>query len=285
MDREAMIAALIFGGSGSGGGGGADAPFVIRFTKQNNTIKTDKTSTEIGDALTAGKPMIALATGDIFGGTQADVIQLELANTETSLLGMGLEFVSKVAFYGDNNYATISAYRITGQVFLGSCAWTAYTDPIYVPRATSADDGKVLGVDSNGRWGVASDKGTPFEVEFTITGQPSGISYPVSVTVSLDDIYDAVQRGDRVFASVALGGDDVALGILSGMTAKSGGGYKTVTFEIIGLDSGLVTFGHATIEDDGGGNEDAYLEIFPLSAAQMTYDSTTQTLAIVDPLA
>ena len=47
MDREAMIAALIFGGSGSGGGGGADAPFVIKFTKQNNTIKTDKTSSVV----------------------------------------------------------------------------------------------------------------------------------------------------------------------------------------------------------------------------------------------
>ena len=283
MDREAMIAALIFGGTGSGGGGGADAPFVIKFTMQNNIPKSDKTATEINDALAAGKPIIALATEDVFGGSASYIVQLELANTGLSPLGNCIQFTSRAAVFEGGTTPTAKAYRLMGSYVLNDYAWAGYTEPIYLPRVTNSDNGKVLGVD-NGAWGAVTDKGAPFDVEFTITGLPSGTSYPVSVPVTLAAIYAAVRRGDRVFASVAWSASDYAMGALSVVTPNGNDGFDYVGYDINGLKGGTVVLGHAVIQDDGNG-EVASLDMVPLSAAQMTYDSATQTLAIVDPLA
>lgn len=280
MDREAMIAALIFGGSGSGGGGGADAPFVIKFTKQNNTIKTDKTSTEIGDALTAGKPMVALATRDIFGGNQADIIQFELANTEEFFIGSGIEFVSRAVFYGDNTYATISAYRITGKSILGSWSWEAHTDPIYLPRVTNSDDGKVLGV-SSGAWGAVADKGEPFYVTFTITGQPVSGVYPLSADKTLAEIDAAIDAGCDIIGQISLDGITIFTARTSAIEYDANDDLDFVSFSLMGILNGFPVLGVLEYPDSGS----IRLGMFPLSTAQMTYDSTTQTLAILDPLA
>ena len=288
MDRDAIIAAMIFAGSGSGGGGGADAPFVIKFTKQNNNIIADKTATEVNNAIAAGKTMIALATADLFGGSASHIVQLELSNTGSSVLGDCIQFSSRVTIYGGNTYPTVNAYRIMGVSILGDIAWTPFTDTAYLPPILSGDAAKILAVTdvSNKTVGWTVDKGAPFEVEFTITGQPSGTSYPVSVAATLASIYAALLRGDRVYASVAMSASDYAMGALSGLTPNGNGGLAGVCFDIISVlvGVGTVVLGHAVISDDGNG-EVASLDIIPLSTAQMTYDSGTQTLAIVDPLA
>ena len=272
MDREAMIAALIFGGSGSGGGGGADAPLVVTFSQSGSNWSCDTSGDDIKAAVAAGKSVYGIYNN-------ITVFQLTLCAKNSN----AIEF-STVVYTDVPSKKEI--WTLAGGKVLSQWIWKLSRTTL-TPAITNGNSGKILSVtnDADGTVGWVVDKGAPYEVEFTITGLPSGTSYPVSVAVSLADIYAAVQRGDRVFGSVGLSADDVALGAMSSFAWNGNGdGYVGVSFDIIGISNGMIVLGHAQISDDGNG-EVASLDLIPLSTAQMTYDSGTQTLAIVDPLA
>ena len=288
MDRDAIIAAMIFGGSGSGGGGGADAPLVVNFSKSGNNIVCDTSIADILTASAAGKIVYGIVPNSIADNSRINgtVGIFRLEGTATSL--NYVNFYSSSVFPTDG-YSTPMAFllRLNGSKVLFNDVWTYTAESVKVnANVTPANDSPTLtSIEIDDTTYKIVDKGEPYEVEFTITGQPSGISYPVSVTDSLANIYDAFQRGDRVFGSVALSAGDVALGTLSSVAPNGNlDGYVAVSFDIIGITEGMIVLGHAVIRDDGN-SEVATLEINPLSTAQMSYDSGTQTLAIVDPLA
>ena len=271
MDREAMIAALIFGGSGSGGSGlpdvtisdngkslkvvsGAwaaeDDEFVVTFTKNGSVWSADKGEDEIKAAITAKKRVFGKVNGASITEDNNIKMYTVIVPLEGTSASHGTVFGGALQSATNTVFCTFIVYGFVV---------TAYTKTVAIP-----------------------DSIVPFIVNFTITGLPTGTSYPVTVDVLLNDIYAAVQSGQRVIGSVALSAVNVALADLSGITWNANrDGYVAVDFNIIGLNGGVVTLGHANISDDGI-SETASLDIIPLSTAQMSYDSGTGTLAITE---
>ena len=281
MNKDAMIAALIFGGSGSGGGSvtPAEKMFVVNFSKENNAIVADKTKAEIEAAIAAGQTIAGLAPGTLFGDDNIPLVQLFLTNTQSaSGPSTYLYFQSGVYRYLPSE--TFATYQIEGVIAGGNLLWNGATKNMnYLPIVSGADNGKVLGV-SNGAWGAVADKGEPFYVTFTITGAAVDNIYPLSADKTILEIGAAITAGKNVIALCNMGGQDTPQANIID-TWFDNGSLLVVSFGMIGMLNGVPMMG--LILDNAGTS--ISLTVVPLSTAQMTYDSATQTLAIVDPFA
>ena len=272
MDRDAILAAMMFGGSGSGGGGGADAPLVVTFSQSGSTWSCDTSGDDIKAAVAAGKSVYGIYNNMY-------VFQLTLCTKNSN----AIEFSTVKSL--DAPAKTV-VWTLCGMKMASVWIWLSSERPL-PPVIANGDDGKILSVTSSaqGTVGWAVDKGEPYEVIFSITGQPSGTSYPVIANRTIAEITAAAAAGARVYGWVALSANQIALGALSGYAVDANDEVIAWAFDLLGLNGSTVILGHAQINALGGGSEQATLHIIPLSTAQMTYDSGTQTLAIVDPLA
>ena len=106
-------------------------------------------------------------------------------------------------------------------------------------------------------------------VTYTITGQPSGGVYPMSTDTAFTDIANAIISGREVKATFDGGTDVVILPAVSKGTDYVA--FSNVTFW--SNNWSVFQISHTS-------NEQASGKIVPLSTAQMTFDSTTNTLAI-----
>ena len=304
MDREAMIAALIFGGSGSGGGlpavTSADNGKILGV--KNGAWASDKaalivpimTMNDVGGAVSctmgdrlsgiyeayhAGKAVLftrPVANGENYVGVLQNIVLNNSTYTASAvLIGGENAYKKKVVVFAEGP-ATTTAW------IGGSTTFLTTADGSLLPAVTGSDNGKVLGV-ANGAWGAVADKGEPFYVTFTITGLPSDNVYPCSVDKTIADIVAAKAAGKNVIGTANLGGI-IGTAPLNAMIDDGQGGIDEVNFIVLGVMNGAPTMMTLNIIA-AHGTETAQLVMTPLSVARMTYDSDTQTLAIYDPLA
>ena len=267
MDREAMIAALIFGGSGSGGGGGADAPLVVTFSQSGSNWSCDTSGDDIKAAVAAGKSVYGIAATDY-------IFQLTFCTKNSNAIEFSTVKVS------DTPAKTV-VWTLSGGKMASVWIWKSSERPL-PPAIANGDTEKILSVSSGSDGTVEwrADKGTPFYVNFTITGQPVGNVYPLSADKTLAEIDAAIDAGYDVIGTCNLGGSDTPCARIASIEYGANDDLAMVAFYLIGFLNSALTYGVIRYNSNG-----ALLSTLPLSTAQMTYDSATQTLAIFDPLA
>ena len=277
MDRDAIIAAMIFGGSGSGGlpavtsadngkvlevangawgAGKADLQvnLTLNMTDPSNIIGTaDKTCQEIYEAYQAGKSIsVRYNSGGVnFVGMIAN-----------ATLSSGVYSVFAVLL---NHTFSTNYYVMYLGATSGLNAWTGQSVWLYSKPSTGIPKGDMA-------------TAIYYPVTFTISGQPTGNVYPLSCERTLAQIDAAIQANYNVIGICNIGGVDTPQAQISS-TAYNGqdGALSMVSFTILGLVGGTPTMGTVIYDSYG-----ATLTMTPLSTAQMTYDSGTGTLAITE---
>ena len=272
--------------------------FVATYTYTNSAWSCDKTFAEIKAAYDAGKLCLGLApNGDVkktifLNTANSSSIQWVSNYLEGNNHG-GIQYNRFVMHNSDDSIVVTSLSSTVlpsvtssdnGKILgVSSGQWNKVDPPTELPSVTSSDNGKVLGVD-NGGWGVTSDKGAPYEVEFTITGMPVGTDYPVSVTATIADISAALARGDRVFGFVSLQSGEIALAPLSGCRFDQNDEIDLVAFDLISrMSDGTIVEGHAFIEKSGG-SEIVGMILTPLTPLVVNYIITGLPVDNVYPM-
>lgn len=235
MDREAMIAALIFGGSGSGGGSGAEV-FVTTISYSAGGYLANHSASEIQTAYAAGKLCYAVYTdsGDTF------VFQLAGIKTNYAYFSRAIKFSS--------NNATITTLEVSNSGIAGFYAVTRSAS-ILVPA--------------------------PLIVNYTITGAPVGITYPLSADKTLSEMLAAKAEGREVISRIV-----TQDGTLEAPCTFYDASAIIMFSTVISFNNAYAVLEAQTI--DSSGSDLSLGHIVPISTAQMTYDSGTGTLAITE---
>lgn len=276
MDRDAIIAALIFGGSGSGGGlpavTSADNGKVLGVA--NGAWATDTAELTVAiTASSAGGAIIGTAdktAEEIYNAVQAGK-SVEFRWLPGGALGYFVGWVARAN--KSSSYYTITVLLVSTAKYM---AYVEITGSGYVA-------GTYLEIYSKPTGGIPkSDMATaiPYAVIFTITGQPVSGVYSLSANRTLTEINAAIDAGYDIIGACNIGGQDTPQARIAS-TAYTNGQLTFVGFTILGLVGGSPVMGMVEYDSIDG----ASLTMIPLSTAQMTYDSSTQTLSIVDPLA
>lgn len=142
-----------------------------------------------------------------------------------------------------------------------------------LPDVTDADNGKTLKV-VNGEW-TAVDM-SPFVVTYTISGTPTGNIYPLTFDHTMAEIEEAYSVGKEVITKITI--DSYQFEVRPSMHVT---GVIMANNTLFNPNLGTLT--HGTILHTYGIPTDiAKLYMFPINTSTMTYDSTTNTLAIED---
>lgn len=261
MDREAMIAALIFGGSGGGGlpavtssdngkslkvvsgaWAAADDEFVVTFTKNGSVWSADKGEDEIKAAITAKKRVFGKVNGSSITEDNNIKMYTVIVPLEGTSASHGTVFGGALQSVTNTIFCTFIVYGLVV---------TAYTKTVAIAPA-------------------------PLYVNFTITGAAVDNVYPLSADKTLAEIDAAIKAGADVIGTCNIGGQDTPQARIAS-TKYTNGDLSFVGFTILGTVGGSPVMG--VVEYDTNG---ASLTMIPLSTAQMTYDSGTGTLAITE---
>lgn len=141
-----------------------------------------------------------------------------------------------------------------------------------LPDVTVADNGKILKV-VNGEW-TAVDM-SPLVVTYTISGLPSGGVYPLTFDHTLAEINEAYNAGKEVIAKITINGYQFESQPTMHISVAIMASINMYNPDLQNLTNGTIL--HAYDEA-----EYAVLIMFPINTLTMTYDSTTNTLAIND---
>lgn len=265
MDRDAIIAAMMFGGSGSGGGSGlpdvtisdngkslkvvsgawaaADDEFVVTFTKSGAMWLSDYGQSDITNAVNAKKRVY----GKVNGGSITDDANVSHYSLLLPLEGTSTQY--GCVFGGALQSATNTVF-CTFVVY--GLVVTAYTKTVAIPDAIAP---------------------APFVVNYTITGQ-SGNTYTLSADATLAQILAAKAAGREIKAVLTTIEGTAELPLTTS-------GLTFVCFSMAApydLAYSLFAVSHYTND----GVETAEGRIVPISTIQMSYNPSTDELSITN---
>lgn len=285
MNKDAMIAAMIFGGSGSGGSGlpavtSADNGKVLDVA--NGAWGAGKADLQVTLTLDLTNWASISGTSDvtpqaIYEAYQAGKsISLRYKDASYELVG----FVSSATESGSNYVVnavllryTTSAVSAIASISTSGVIWSGKMIRIEnpLPAVTSSDEGKVLGVDDFGQWRAQK---SVLDVVYTVTGLPVDNVYPLSTSTPFTSILALIGKYPLQAVLTMPGEGTITLPLISYSDTS---GSEFVAFSGVTQISGAWVIVQIAQHSNGASGA-----VIPISTAQMSYNSGTNTLAIVN---
>lgn len=153
--------------------------------------------------------------------------------------------------------------------------YNSTVDDRLLPEVTSADNGKVAKV-VNGKW-TAVDM-SPLIVAYTISGVPSGNTYPLTANHTISEVAAAYATGKEVYAQISLGDTTATVPYFVRMMES---GVLSTSINFV-LNNTLYFGAISQIYDSSTETESSELVMIPINTSSMTFDDSTNTLAIIE---
>ena len=270
MDREAMIAALIFGGSGSGGlpsvtssdngkslkvvsGAWAaeDDEFVVTFTKSESTWSANKTAVNIDDAISAKQR--------VYGKVSASAITNNSAFSGlTLLIPLNGDCGGVVGYH--NGYSFGGSFQSGTSTILVN--FNIHTNPPSLANSVTAYIKEIELAPA------------PFIVNYTITGAAVNGVYPMSADATLAQMQAAKSAGREIKAALTTLDGTIELPLIS-----YGSNFAAFS-NVIYYGNQWVIFQIYTSND--GNSDSSGGQIVPLNTTVMFYNTSTDELSITN---